>query len=52
MSRIRIRPLFAWFDLWVGVFIDRPRHRVYVFPVPCLGVVITWVGATPAEDDQ
>ncbi len=34
------RVIFAWYDLWVGVFIDRPRRRIYVFPVPMLGVVI------------
>lgn len=32
--------MFAWFDLWVGVFIDKPKRRVYVFPIPCFGVVI------------
>jgi hypothetical protein len=37
---MRIRVIFAWYDLWIGVFIDRPKHRVYVFPLPCLGIVI------------
>lgn len=37
---IRIRPMFAWYDLWVGVFVDVPKRRVYVFPVPCFGVCI------------
>lgn len=32
--------MFAWFDIWVGVFIDRPNRRVYVFPVPCIGLRI------------
>jgi hypothetical protein len=36
-----IRPIFAWYDLWVGVFIDRAKHRVYVFPLPCIGIVIS-----------
>lgn len=36
-----VRPIFAWFDLWVGVFIDRPKGRIYVFPLPCIGFVIT-----------
>lgn len=40
MAGLRVRPIFAWFDLWVGVYIDRPARRVYVFPVPCLGIVI------------
>ena len=37
---VKIEPIFAWYDLWVGVFIDRPKRRIYVFPVPCLGIVI------------
>jgi hypothetical protein len=41
---VTIRPIFAWYDLWVGVFVDRPKQRVYVFPVPCIGLVISWGG--------
>lgn len=37
---MRVRLIFAWYDLWVGVFIDRPKRRVYVFLVPMLGIVI------------
>jgi len=36
----KVRPIFAWFDLWVGVFIDRPNRRVYIFPIPCFGIVV------------
>ena len=39
-----VRPIFAWFDLWVGVFIDRPNRRVYIFPVPMFGIVISAEG--------
>lgn len=35
-----VRLIFAWYDLWIGVFIDRPKRRVYVFPLPCIGFVI------------
>jgi hypothetical protein len=34
------RLIFAWYDLWVGVFWDRPRRRLYIFPIPCVGVVL------------
>lgn len=39
---MRARPVFAWYDLWVGIFIDRPRRRLYIFPVPMLGLRIDW----------
>lgn len=35
-----VRLIFAWHDVWVGVFVDRPKRRVYVFPLPCLGLRI------------
>lgn len=35
--------LFAWYDLWVGVFIDRKEQSVYILPVPCVGVRISWL---------
>ena len=39
---MRIRPIFAWFDFWVGVFVDRPRRRVYLFPVPMFGIRVDY----------
>lgn len=45
-SGYRIRPVFAWYDLWIGAFYDRPRRRLYIFPIPCLGVRIEF-GARP-----
>lgn len=42
-----IRPIFAWYDLWVGAYYDRRNRRLYVLPVPCLGVVVD----VPTLDD-
>ena len=39
---MKIRPIFAWYDLWVGIFIDMKKKRVYVLPLPCLGLTIDW----------
>lgn len=44
---MKFRLIFAWYDLWVGVYIDRridqipnDRTRIYIFPIPCVGLVI------------
>jgi hypothetical protein len=35
-----VKPIFAWYDLWIGAFWDKSKRRLYIFPVPCLGVVV------------
>jgi len=47
---VKVRPIFAWFDLWVGIFIDRPKRRIYVFPLPCIGIVIERGPADPTPE--
>jgi hypothetical protein len=37
---MKVRPIFAWYDLWIGVFIDRTKRRLYILPLPCIGIVI------------
>lgn len=37
---MRVRPIFAWYDLWIGAFYDRAKRRLYIFPIPCFGFYI------------
>ncbi len=37
---MKVEPLFAWYDFWVGLFWDRKNRWLYVLPLPCLGFVI------------
>ena len=46
---MRVRPIFAWYDLWVGAYWDRAGRRLYVLPLPCLGVVIQFSSPDPAQ---
>jgi len=34
-----IRPIFAWYDFWIGGFWDRKKRRLYLM-VPFVGIVI------------
>lgn len=38
--KISIKPLFAWYDMWMGVYWDRKSRRLYVMPLPCIGFVV------------
>lgn len=42
-----IKPIFAWYDIWVGAFWDAAKRRLYIFPVPMLGVVIQFATKGP-----
>lgn len=39
-AKRRLRFIFAWYDLWIGFFWDRKKHWLYIFPIPCVGIII------------
>lgn len=36
----RIKFIFKWYDLWIGIFIDTKKGYLYILPIPCCGVII------------
>jgi len=46
----RVRPMFAWYDLWVGAFWDQRRRRLYVMLLPTLGFHVQF--STLESDDD
>lgn len=39
--RLSVTLMFAWYDFWVGLYYDRSKRDLYVFPVPMLGLKIS-----------
>ncbi|MES2379727.1 MAG: hypothetical protein V4538_01710 [Bacteroidota bacterium] len=42
--------LFAWYDLWVGIFWDRKKRWLYILPVPCTGIIVKFEKQKPANE--
>jgi len=39
-GKITIRPMFATFDCWIGVYWDGQKRMFYWFPIPMFGLKI------------
>jgi len=37
---MKVKLLFAWYDLWVGLFWDKKKKWLYILPFPCLGIIL------------
>jgi len=37
---VTVRPIVAWYDLWVGAYWDQKGRRLYILPIPCVGIVL------------
>lgn len=37
---MQIKPVIAWYDLWIGAYWDRKQRRLYILLLPCIGFVI------------
>ncbi len=37
-----VRLSFAWYDLWVGIFVDKPKRRVYVCIIPTILITVQY----------
>ncbi len=35
-----IRPVIAWYDMWVGAYWSGKKKRLYILPIPCVGFYI------------
>ncbi len=33
---------FAWYDLWIGIFVNTDKRRIYICPIPTLLITINY----------
>ena len=43
---MKVQMIFAWYDLWIGLFYDKKKKYLYIFPIPMLGIVIKFKSKT------
>jgi len=32
-KKLKIKLIFAWYDIWIGIFVDTKKKIVYIFPM-------------------
>jgi len=37
---MKVKLLFAWYDLWIGLFYDKQKRWLYVLPLPMCGFIL------------
>jgi len=44
--------VFAWYDFWIGAFWSREKLRLYVLPMPMIGVYLQFREACEKGDEN
>ena len=39
---IKIQIIYKWYDMWIGIYIDKKGRILYIFPIPTVGFKISY----------
>ena len=39
---MKVTPLFRWYDIYIGAYIDLPGRAVYLVPLPMVVLKVSW----------
>lgn len=37
---MKIQLIFAWYDLWIGLFWNKDKNWLYILPFPTIGIIL------------
>jgi hypothetical protein len=40
---VKVVPFFAWYDFWIGWYYDRQKNKLYICPLPMVGLAIQFI---------
>lgn len=40
--KMKVEFFYAWYDLWIGVYVDVEKKCVYICPLPCMVFRVSW----------
>jgi hypothetical protein len=49
---MKISCIFAWYDLWIGLFYDYKKKRLFFFPVPMFGICLETKNNTEVKNEK
>jgi len=49
---MKIKLIFAWYDLWIGLFWDKRKKWLYLFLIPMIGIIFQFEKKSKIDIDD
>ena len=48
-TTMTIHFIAKWYDMWIGMYWDGNKKRLYILPIPCLGFYLEFKNANSSQ---